>query len=839
MSAKRYAGLCIVFLTTFIPSSLYGDGCFFTDNYSADVFAPDQKVVITWDGKLQTMVLSTKVQSKELANFGWIIPVQSTAKPNVELGDVQIFYDLSDYFKTKVPGPILLGGIGGANSGFDSIEVLETKELGIYDIVILQATDEKQLYKWLKINNFKIPRHAKKILSHYTKKDFYFITVKIDLMNKFRADIEVIEKFKLMDLVEYASSQTPIVDHSFPMNVTDVELIMFNALLNKPYTREIDEYITSQDYEKINKRYSLNEPTFKKVNEPLSRVAKMLFNLNQGVSKPLKITFSPKTPFFPLKISSINTGNSNVTAYIIANDPLKDKNRILEPSEFKEMGKSIRAKLNQYLNPVDLTYITKLSYFGESKNFREDVYFTKMDYSEKTKYFKIYEGMFEAANTGDLEYTKKYLKKVPDINKKFGYYTLLSNAIRHKQKYIVEYLIDNGALIVQGPKVDKTNNLISTSRDMDGPSSLYHAIDSGDADIIELLINKGADIERIGKNWLYAINRNMSVEIIQVLISHGLDIDAADSFNSTLLHKAAGANNLEIVKFLIEQGAGIEKRDHIGETPLISAAHPRNSLDGMEIVKFLIDAGAKINAKTKFDDTALVFAAKRGNINTVKLLLAEGYSEGNNAQEEGKVFVNRDELIKVVDSLFKNSMSPRMPNNHLKENTPSRYTDEYKKAVVDYKAELINVAEEILEKLPGPDPSLSNIFLKRGDHFFQKKQYKEAIADFEKAISMDTQNPKPLNSLAWLYATGSDSAYLKPSLALEYAQKSVKISATSRHLNTLAVAYAANGRFKEAIEAQQQAIEKTTSPTYKKQCSQQIEGYRKKQTYIQQLNTKK
>ena len=52
-------------------------------------------MVIAWDGRQETMILATKARSDALANFGWIIPIQSTTKPTVELADVHVFHDLS------------------------------------------------------------------------------------------------------------------------------------------------------------------------------------------------------------------------------------------------------------------------------------------------------------------------------------------------------------------------------------------------------------------------------------------------------------------------------------------------------------------------------------------------------------------------------------------------------------------------------------------------------------------------------------------------------------------------------------------------------------------------
>ncbi len=61
----------------------------------------------------------------------------------------------------------------------------------------------------------------------------------------------------------------------------------------------------------------------------------------------------------------------------------------------------------------------------------------------------------------------------------------------------------------------------------------------------------------------------------------------------TPLHMASRCNNLNVVKFLVSKGAGLEAKDQEGMTPLHYAAmyHRYNN------ARFLIEKGAKINAR--------------------------------------------------------------------------------------------------------------------------------------------------------------------------------------------------------------------------------------------------
>ena len=66
-----------------------------------------------------------------------------------------------------------------------------------------------------------------------------------------------------------------------------------------------------------------------------------------------------------------------------------------------------------------------------------------------------------------------------------------------------------------------------------------------------------------------------------------------------------------------------------------------------------------------------------------------------------------------------------------------------------------------------------------------------------------------LNNVAWELTTSDDPAVRDPKSALEYAQKAVNEEKTpeASHMDTLAAAFYANGRYEEAVKTQERAIE--------------------------------
>lgn len=86
------------------------------------------------------------------------------------------------------------------------------------------------------------------------------------------------------------------------------------------------------------------------------------------------------------------------------------------------------------------------------------------------------------------------------------------------------------------------------------------------------------------------------------------------------LDQAIGAGWLKEVETWLRKGAGVNKTDITGTTPLMRAV----IRDQYEIARLLINKGAALDEQDREGDTALSIAATSGNMDMVKLLLANG-----------------------------------------------------------------------------------------------------------------------------------------------------------------------------------------------------------------------
>jgi len=100
---------------------------------------------------------------------------------------------------------------------------------------------------------------------------------------------------------------------------------------------------------------------------------------------------------------------------------------------------------------------------------------------------------------------------------------------------------------------------------------------------------------------------------------------------SKQLIEAAEEWNLKKVKELVKQGADVNAVDHCGGTALTYAAIG----DNLDIVKYLIEEhGADVNAVDEWGRTVLMYAAEKGNLDMVKYLIEHGEEEMKKLIEE-------------------------------------------------------------------------------------------------------------------------------------------------------------------------------------------------------------
>jgi ankyrin repeat protein len=171
---------------------------------------------------------------------------------------------------------------------------------------------------------------------------------------------------------------------------------------------------------------------------------------------------------------------------------------------------------------------------------------------------------------------------------------------------IVQLLLDRGADV--------------KAADRNGWTSLYRASENGYLEIVQLLLNYSADIKAADRNrWtpLHLASLNGHLEIVQLLLDYNADIKAAGRDGLIPLHLASQNGHLEIVQLLLDRGADIKAASRNGLTPL----HLASQSGHLEIVQLLLDRGADVKAAHRDGLTPLHLASQNGYLEIVQLLL--------------------------------------------------------------------------------------------------------------------------------------------------------------------------------------------------------------------------
>ena len=144
---------------------------------------------------------------------------------------------------------------------------------------------------------------------------------------------------------------------------------------------------------------------------------------------------------------------------------------------------------------------------------------------------------------------------------------------------------------------------------------LHYSLMNGQHKISQLLINKGADIHAVDTvlqtplgcavvPLFTADDPNPNIELIDLIIKRGANINHRSLGGRTPLQKACGAGNIDAVKTLIKNGADVSLMNDEGATCLHAAAHNGH----LTIVQIIIDNGLDPNVRNKTGSTALDLA---------------------------------------------------------------------------------------------------------------------------------------------------------------------------------------------------------------------------------------
>lgn len=152
----------------------------------------------------------------------------------------------------------------------------------------------------------------------------------------------------------------------------------------------------------------------------------------------------------------------------------------------------------------------------------------------------------------------------------------------------------------------------------------YHKYSERTGQTLKVPIGDGT-YETIGCNFTlceaikkYRNTPDIAVAVIRAMIEHGASIHATSSQDGwTVLHQAAQYYSIEVMQFLIDEGADINWTTIYRLTPL----HRAVVLHNTDAIHALVVAGADVSIAHIDGMTALHIASRNGNLEAVKILV--------------------------------------------------------------------------------------------------------------------------------------------------------------------------------------------------------------------------
>jgi ankyrin repeat protein len=192
--------------------------------------------------------------------------------------------------------------------------------------------------------------------------------------------------------------------------------------------------------------------------------------------------------------------------------------------------------------------------------------------------------------------------------------------------------------------------------DQSGRTPLVAAVQCGQLAVLQELmkenkIQENEDLE-LSRSLLILAAEWGHLDIVKYLIREGAEINYQCQDGSTALMRASATGYTKVVKFLIEEGAKVDHEDLGGATPLVCAVEGGH----IGVIRQLLAEGTDINHKAFTDGLSPLHLAVRGDrIGVINLLIQEGADLNCKMKNEGYtplIFAASRGYLKPVKALI-------------------------------------------------------------------------------------------------------------------------------------------------------------------------------------------
>ena len=204
---------------------------------------------------------------------------------------------------------------------------------------------------------------------------------------------------------------------------------------------------------------------------------------------------------------------------------------------------------------------------------------------------------------GHIEAAKLLIERGAEVRSHSG--KLLTLAVVMNRLDLVKLLIEHGA------DVDRAGFL--------GP------LDDANRPVADLLIANGKKIPdwMLPRACRPDVSSN-EVHRVTVLLDYGANLNDRGRYGMTALHYAVRGGKLPLIQLLLNRGAQVDALDESALTPLLHLSKTRSKADPIPVMALLVSSGANVNARDESASTLLMYFARQGHAEAVQWLLAHG-----------------------------------------------------------------------------------------------------------------------------------------------------------------------------------------------------------------------
>lgn len=215
----------------------------------------------------------------------------------------------------------------------------------------------------------------------------------------------------------------------------------------------------------------------------------------------------------------------------------------------------------------------------------------------------------------------------------------------------------------------------------DGRTIIFYLLENDNLELIKIFVNAGLDLNIVDNEMntplSFLVDKGLQItnnkekevflEKLVFLLKFRIDVNTIDKEGKTIFHKAAFANDLEVMEKLLTKKVNLNIKDKQGRTAL----HHTQWKGNYKIARLLIAAGADINEPDYAGFTILNYAAILGHTKLVVVLILSGvlmYNHNKKSKSVAKFFKEREKNLdhlldaNITDSKMRNAIEEVVEN---------------------------------------------------------------------------------------------------------------------------------------------------------------------------------